>query len=544
MKSGNEEDYDVLIIGGGMYGLIAAYTYLKLAPETNLLILDDGQSIGGVWSIERIYPDLFAQVGHGLFEYSFYPMKKMGLSPDRYISAQTIHNYLQSFAEDHDLVRRIRAKLIVATGVTSGPHVPDFPQKGFHKPILHSSELGKYISHLIGPKAQPVTVLGAAKSAYDTAFMLIKSGKQLDWIIRENGSGPLAIMPPRLMGFLNTVDLMATRAVASFSPAIMNTSGAWYNFLQKTRIGNTLTWAFWRLLSWMAKRDAGYHKDDNWEKLRPIPKDYGIFWANSGLGLASAPDFWKTIHSSGLTVHRTEIDGFSDGSKVVLRNEQVLEADAVILCTGWTDNLGLFDESTRVTYGLPSAADLDQGWQDLDALADMEVLEKLPLLKYSPNTINAASTIKPWRLYRRMISPIMSAKGDRSVFFPGQIHSVFTPLVAEVQALWGVAFMLGRLHLPNQEDMMKEVSMSCAWTRRRYLEQGRKHAYYMYDFLSYIDALATDLGLNTNRKANAISEMFTPYRPSDWRGLISEYLAVEKKLQVNGSGKHINGVRY
>ena len=201
----------------GWYGLIAAYTYLKLAPETNLLIVDDGKTIGGVWSTERIYPDLFAQVGHGLYEYSFYPMKQTGLSPDRYISAQTIHDYLQSFAEDHDLVRRIRleqrvtkaeklggkwvltlndgasqvsgSKLIAATGVTSDPYMPDFPQKEFDKPIVHSSELAKVISHLTGPKVQRVTVLGAAKSAYDTAFMLIKAGKQVDWIIRENGSG-------------------------------------------------------------------------------------------------------------------------------------------------------------------------------------------------------------------------------------------------------------------------------------------------------------------------------------------------------------------
>ncbi|KAK8102441.1 hypothetical protein PG984_015587 [Apiospora sp. TS-2023a] len=540
----NEQEYDVVIVGAGWYGLIAAHTYLQLAPETNLVIVDDGESIGGVWSTKRIYPDLFAQVGHGLFEYSFYPMKKTGLSPDRYISAQTIHDYLQSFAEDHDLVRRIRlrqkvtkaeklggkwvltlnggascvsaAKLIAATGVTSGPYVPGFPQTEFSKPILHSSELGKYISKLTGPKVQRVTVLGAAKSAYDTAFMLIKAGKQVDWIIRENGSGPLAIMPPRLMGFLNTVDVMATRAMASFSPAIMNTSGVWYNLIQRTRVGNSLAWAFWR-----------------------------VFWANAGLGLASAPDFWETIHSPLLTVHRTEIDGFSNGNNVLLKNKQVLETDAVVLCTGWTENLDLFDDSTRIAYGLPSAADRDDStWKDVDAWADREVVERLPLLQHSPDTVNAASTLKPWRLYRRMISPRHGGQGRPIRLFPGQIHSVFTPLVAEMQALWGVAFMLGRLHLPEQEGMMEEVALSCAWTSRRYLEQGRKHAYYMYDYLSYIDTLAHDLGLNTNRKPNMIAEMFTPYRPSDWRGLLSEYLAAEEKRRVNGDGKYMNGMRY
>ncbi|EFZ03299.1 flavin-binding monooxygenase-like protein [Metarhizium robertsii] len=205
MKNGNGEGYDVLVVSGGIYRLIAAYTYPKLAPETNLLILDDGRSAGSG------APSASTQT------FLRRSATKTGLSPDWYISSQTIHNYLQSFAEDHDLVRRIRlpqkvakankiggkwvltlndgasqasgAKLIVATGVTSGPYVPEFPQKAFHKPILHSSELGKYISSLIGPNIQRVTVLGAAKSAYDTAFMLIKFGKQVDWINRENGSG-------------------------------------------------------------------------------------------------------------------------------------------------------------------------------------------------------------------------------------------------------------------------------------------------------------------------------------------------------------------
>ena len=202
----------------GWYGLIAAYTYLKLAPKTRLLIVDDGDSIGGVWNSERIYPNLFAQVGHGLFEYSFYPMKKEGLTKDRYISGKTIHDYLLSFAQDYDLVRRTQlrtkvkdarkigekwilkleghgasqvsaTKLIVATGVTSGPYIPDFPKDGFEKPIIHSGQIGPKIEYLTGPKVQRATVLGAAKSAYDTVFLLLKAGKEVDWIIREDGSG-------------------------------------------------------------------------------------------------------------------------------------------------------------------------------------------------------------------------------------------------------------------------------------------------------------------------------------------------------------------
>lgn len=54
---------------------------------------------------------------------------------------------------------------------------------------------------------------------------------------------------------------------------------------------------------------------------------------------------------------------------------------------------------------------------------------------------------------------------------------------------------------------------------------GRRHAYSIYDYLAYCDDLGRDLGIRTQRKKNAVLEMFQPYQPSDYRGLIEEYLA-------------------
>lgn len=226
----------------GWNGLIGARTYLQLAPNTNLVILDDGKSIGGVWSREKIYPNLYAQVGFGMFEYSFRPMRKENVTEDRYISGETVHNYLNDFAKDSDLIRRIRLetrvekveklstrrwklhvahaapvvcqKLIYASGPTSHPVIPHWPKKSFNRPIIHSSEVGTSMETLRG--IDRATVVGAAKSSYDTVYLLLAAGKSVDWIIREDGSGPLAITPPRYFGF-NAVDLCSTRAAASFS---------------------------------------------------------------------------------------------------------------------------------------------------------------------------------------------------------------------------------------------------------------------------------------------------------------------------------------
>lgn len=284
----------------GWNGLIGARTYLQLAPDSNLVILDNGKSIGGVWSKEKIYPNLYAQVGYGMFEYSFRPMRNENVTEDRYISGETVHNYLNDFAEENDLIRRTRLethvdqveklptgewrlhvahgapiicqKLIYASGPTSSPVIPQWPKRDFNQPIIHSSEVGTSMDAL--HDIDRATVVGAAKSSYDTVYLLLAAGKKVDWIIREDGSGPLAITPPRYFGF-NAVDFCSTRAAASFSPSIMNTVGLWYRFFQRTVIGMMLTMLYWRIATWLGELHAGYAKSENASKLRPIPKGYG-----------------------------------------------------------------------------------------------------------------------------------------------------------------------------------------------------------------------------------------------------------------------------
>lgn len=270
------------------------------------MLLDDQASIGGVWCAEKIYPSLYAQIKYGLFEYSFYPMRNEGITPDGYISGDTIHQYLNDFARDYDLVRRTRlrtkvqrverlpggsddgagwrleiegkpalecAKLIYASGATSHPVIPSWPRSNFNSPVIHSSDMGMHLDAL--EKARSVTVVGAAKSAYDTVFHLLNTGKRVDWVIREDGSGPLAIMPPTILGVVNTMDAVATRIVALLGSSIMHTEGRMYQFVQRTRLGRLVTKGFWKTLTAIAEAHAGYSKSANAQKLRPLPHGNG-----------------------------------------------------------------------------------------------------------------------------------------------------------------------------------------------------------------------------------------------------------------------------
>ncbi len=474
-------------------------------------------------------------------------MQREGITPDGYISGQTINTYLNGFARDYGLVDRTRlhtkvakveripktatgsrlggwrlsldggkpaiecGHLIYASGATSHPVIPSWPKSpGFTTPIIHSAEVAAHLKAL--QKTRRATVVGGAKSAYDTIFLLLSHGVKVDWIIRADGTGPLAIMPPTIFGLVNSMDVISTKAMAMLGSSIMYAKGPFHRFIHQTRLGRAAGETFWRTVNRIAELHAGYAKSANAAKLRPAPHGNGIFWANAGLGCASVPDFWKVFHAGDITVHRTEIDSLEGTNTVTLTDGGRLQADYLILCTGFDKSYQPFSPELQHELGL--APDLDprdrKKWAALDARAEEAVDELLPGLRHPPvppsvheqqwqeqqrqhpgdGSSKDGPLHGPSRHYRRLVPPGLAAADDRSIYFPGFIHSIYTPLVSEVQALWGCAYLLGLLDPPPLQDMEKEVAEWNVWTRKRYLAQGRKHAYAIYDFLP-VSILAT-----------------------------------------------------
>jgi hypothetical protein len=183
---------------------------------------------------------------------------------------------------------------------------------------------------------------------------------------------------------------------------------------------------------------------------------------------------------------------------IKLRNGVALETDYLILCTGFDKNYEPFGPNLQRECGLkPDPAEAEK-WAQLESTAVRTVDEALPVLRRSGVPLRELKSINeetvagerkelshgPSRHYRRMVAPVLAAQGDRSIIFPGLMHNVYTPLVSEVQALWGVAFLLGLHDVPSLPEMEKEVAEWNIWTGKRYLTQGRKHSYGIYDFLS------------------------------------------------------------
>jgi hypothetical protein len=216
---------------------------------------------------------------------------------DDRVSGEMIHAYLQRFAEDHDLIRRIlfnttveravrsgggwdlhladgmgvvhAGKVMVCTGVTSIPNLPAFDNSALSIPLLHSKDLGSSFQAVSDAKVKEVVVVGAAKSAYDAVYLLLSLGKQVTWLIRKNGAGPLAILPSMILGTVSSIAVASTRLMTFLSPSILNTDGFLYWALQRSNVGQWLVGTFWNVLATISDQHAGYGKGDHVAELRP-----------------------------------------------------------------------------------------------------------------------------------------------------------------------------------------------------------------------------------------------------------------------------------
>ena len=280
----------------GWYGLTAARTYLRLAPGTNLTIIESGNSVGGVWSKDRIYPNLVAQVKHGLFNYTDTPMPRDGATKNDMVTGYMIQDYLEKYARDHDLLKLIQfnnwveraercprgwrlrlrgsgkiietEKLMVATGVTSIPNMPNFDMSAASIPLIHSKDLAVSVNAIGSDDVQSVVVVGAAKSGYDAVYLLLSMGKKVTWMIRPDGAGPMPIMPSEMLG-CNSIAVGSTRLMSYLSPSILNSNGPLCSFFQRTLVGRWLTGKFWDLTTYLCDKEANFAKGDHIAALRP-----------------------------------------------------------------------------------------------------------------------------------------------------------------------------------------------------------------------------------------------------------------------------------
>ena len=134
--------------------------------------------------------------------------------------------------------------------------------------------------------------------------------------------------------------------------------------------------------------------------MAPSEHWHSVFWAHSGLGVVTLPDFWATLHGPNLTIIRDEIRTIKERA-VYLKSGSILETDYAVMCTGWGDHFGMFDDHHKAKIGLPAYGEdiysfsdnlektLGPDWERYDAVAEIALPRHL---SEREATVSARST--------------------------------------------------------------------------------------------------------------------------------------------------------
>lgn len=168
-------------------------------------------------------------------------------------------------------------KVIVATGLTSKPNIPDVPtSQDFSPPIYHTRELGKQYESLASTRVQNVTVYGGGKSAIDCIHFCVSKGKHVNWVIRPKpGHGCPGLLPGMVAGN-NVSDFVSSRFSLKLYPSLHSVGDWWYYILHsgKSALGSWFHWKYIGFLSSFMLSFAGYNKSENMAKLKPELMDH------------------------------------------------------------------------------------------------------------------------------------------------------------------------------------------------------------------------------------------------------------------------------
>ena len=271
-----------------------------------------------------------------------------------------------------------------------------------------------------------------------------------------------------------------------------------------------------------------------------------VFWANDSPGSCQHRDLFSTI-AARVHVYRQDIARLESNALVLAPKEQAhsptqdtVDVDAIVFCTGWLLMSPLYSHSLADSLGLPvPLSEQDRAkissWEKSMSARSSTVLAKFPILRQQPKYHKSQSHCTPLRLYKGMAPP--SDAVNHSIVFLGKLSTTNNFLLAEVQALWAVAYLDGKIlranpnrgdktRLDEKEQREEEVLDVLAWCRQRYPNRGQAGNWFFYDVISYTDMILEQLGLQSHRRKGWFQTLFAPFFASNLKNIVDEYKRV------------------
>ena len=351
--------------------------------------------------------------------------------------------------------------------------------------------------------------------------------------------------------------LVHTRFLTWMSPCVWGEAdgfGGIRSWLHGTSIGRFLVDKFWGILGGDVIALNKYDSHPKTAKLKPW---HDAFWTASGLSILNyETDFFELAKSDKVRIHIADITRLSPG-KVHLSTGESFETDALFCSTGWrhTAPLNFSPAELEADLGLMSQR-FSRDEEALIARADEEILKRYPRLADRPQKNKNFESLKDTKaslpneeklssmdLYRFMVPTDPQIMARHDIAFAGFVMTISTSILAQVQALWMTAYLDGNLLTLGQADSSSAdidrqttaIKYSAALHNRfgKWRYPGGKEGKipdFIFDAMPYVDMLLKDLGVNSRRKSSMLKEIWEPYGPADYVGVVQEWIDKQKKI--------------
>jgi cation diffusion facilitator CzcD-associated flavoprotein CzcO len=485
----------VAIVGAGVAGLATAKVLKQVGHQ--VVVYDRTPDVGGVWSETRRYPGVTTQSPRDTYALSDFPMPK---DLPEWPSGEQIQAYLDAYVQHFGLEPLLRLNtevssaepaeagwvingnehfdhLIVANGVFSEPELPayeglaDFEAAGGK--LWAASEFHDASS----VQGQHVLVVGYGKSSCDVALEISRTAATTDVIARQM----LWKVPRRIGGVVNFKYLLLTRLGEALFPWQHRKGVEKFLHGRGHRIRRQMLGSVQNLTV----------KQYKLAQLGLLPAGGIENIVRGAIGLVT-DGFYEQVEAGAITVRRDRVikrllekDGAPHAE---LSDGTVLRADTVVCATGYRQSIPFF------------AAELHRRLVDERG---------------------------NYRLYRQ-IHPV----DVPHLSFAGYNSSFFSPLSAEMAAVWIAASLAGTLRLPAPEAMRTQVDGRIAFmdeaTDRHHCHGTKVIPFSMHN----VDEILDDVDLNVPRLVRA-KQWLGPVDPRAYRQIANR---LSQRLDPSGAG--------
>ncbi|GAA1989364.1 NAD(P)/FAD-dependent oxidoreductase [Isoptericola halotolerans] len=481
----------IAVVGAGFAGLASAKVLTEFGHQ--VAVFDKAPDVGGVWSATRRYTGLYTQNNKGSYSFSDLPMPK---HYPEWPSGEQVQAYLEQYVEAHGLSEALRLStevvraeltdaedgwlvtsrhsgeavgdperfdhVVVANGIFSDPVIPAF--EGLAQllraggKVVAASQLGS----VEDARGKNVVVVGYGKSACDVAAEIGPVAADTHLVARKL----LWKVPKKLGNAVNMKYLLLTRLGEALF-RYQDLAGV-EKFLHGP--GNAVR------KSMLSSVAAVTTKQLRLKELGLVPRGEFEDIARSTVSLASDA-LYDQVADGAITVHRdTEVERFTtddDGAPAaVLSNGRMVRADLVVCGTGFHQRVPFLDQ---------------------------EVTDRL--LDDRGN----------FQLYRQILPHDVP-----HLTFAGYNSSLFSPLSAEMAAVWTAAHLAGALDLPPVEVRREHVADRVDWMEKRTEGKHARGTNIIPFSLHQVDELLDDLDLNLSGPAR-VKQWLLPVDPTAYR---------------------------